>query len=52
MKLKKVLVSASLMGLSVTALPSYAEETKGQTKSMNMLQQADAYAEKEGRNYS
>jgi hypothetical protein len=50
MKLKKVLVSASLIGISVTALPVNAEEEKLQTKSMSMMQQANAFAEKEGRN--
>ena len=43
---------ALLIGISVTALPSYAEEAKLQTKSINILQQAEADIEKEGRNYS
>ena len=53
MNLKKVFTSGLYMSLAVASATIYAEDdVQTQSRNMNMLQQGNAYAEKEGRNYT
>jgi len=53
MNFKKIFTTGLYMSLAVASATIYAEdELQSQTRTMDMLQQGSAYADKEGRDYS